>query len=148
MGEVNVETGTALIKNYQENVISLNVTPKTNTVMTTKHLYKIEAVLCEDQQNGPPFTQGTMIGICITPDDFASRNGIIIQSIDDFNWMREEDSTISQPAIIRANTPSNNGLTLLHNTNNDGTEYRLESVLFASFYTTAGAVLGTGSATF
>jgi len=145
--EFNAETSLVTAKNFQESVISLNVQPQVQTIMTTENKYKTEARLCADsQQEGPPFTQGTMLKICIVPDVFASAAGIMIESLDHFTWSRRDSGT-SQQAVIRANTVSNNGLTTLNNTNGDGTEYRLESVLFASFYASAGSVTGRGRAT-
>jgi len=144
--EFNAEKSLVTAKNFQESVISLNVQPQVQTVMTTENKYKAEARLCADQQEGPPFTQGTMLRICIVPDVFASAAGIMIESLDHFTWSRRDSGT-SQQAVIRANTVSNNGLTTLNNTNGDGTEYRLESVLFASFYASAGSVTGRGRAT-
>jgi len=130
------------IKNYQESVISLNVKALTETKMTSNHLYKVEAALCDDMT--PPFQQGESISICITPDIFASGAGIVISSIDEFTWIRD-DENISQQAIKSANTVSDNGLTAI--TSTSGTNYRFESMLFATFYATDGSATGKGSVT-
>jgi len=127
-------------RNYKESVISLKVKPNKVTKTSHDQMYKVKASLCDGKS--PPFKEGESISVCIEPDMSTSGAGTVISSVDKFTWTRDG---ISQQAIKGANTVSNDGLTAITNTN--GTGYRIESMLFASFYTSNGKASGTGSVT-
>merc|ERR1711957_1088747 len=129
----------------------MGVAPKAKTSDTAAQGYEVTAVLCgvDDGQaakNGGKFNQGSAIKVCISPDIQAINDGVIMGSVDEFNWAR--GATV-QPAIdtesLVKNTPAKDGLSLIDDA--DKQKIIVTTVLYAAFYATTGEVAASGAAT-
>jgi len=141
---------------------SIVVAPKSKTNTTSDIIYNVAAELCSAGGagvDGNAFNQGSVISVCVFPDVAAKADGIIMASVDTFEWVRivdlkddeinEENNDITQSAVATSNTPAN-ALTEVDVDNAaDGTDPKIKvsSVLFATFYATKGDVKASGSAT-
>jgi len=121
--------------------------------------YNVEAYLCDpsnleqlptvgdESSNNNVFQQGSLISVCVTPDADSKTDGIVMTSIDNFKWTRQQqdvgDPIIEQPAIEGGN-PASNLLTRL-NCESGWPICSFSSLLFADFYVNAGKVAGNGT---
>eukprot|EP00751_Fragilariopsis_kerguelensis_P030552 CAMPEP_0170909604 /NCGR_PEP_ID=MMETSP0735-20130129/2618_1 /TAXON_ID=186038 /ORGANISM="Fragilariopsis kerguelensis, Strain L26-C5" /LENGTH=373 /DNA_ID=CAMNT_0011306187 /DNA_START=50 /DNA_END=1169 /DNA_ORIENTATION=+ len=159
--------------NFQETIVTLTVTmdgsfditsfgvaPKDKTSDSAQQTYTVKAELCTagqaDKDSAGRFNQGAAILVCISPDAQALIDGVVMTSIDTFNWARSyvgdaaaiaaNGDTVpadtTQEAIISSNTVSTDGLTLIDTTNIQ--EFIVTSVLFAAFYEEVGSVKASG----
>jgi len=87
--------------------------------------------------------QGEVVTVCVQPEEDAINDGIKMRSIDSFTFTRDN---FSQVAIVnKAAAP--NLLTTYEPTQCRGYETCwFETILFANFYTSVGAVEGSGIA--
>lgn len=104
------------------------------------------------------FNQGALITVCVAPDDAAWLDGIRMDGITSFDWLRNDLSTtasqlptgkivpINQEAIF-GGEQSGNSLTSYISDCENGAHYCIfSSILFADFYISRGVVSGSGSA--
>jgi hypothetical protein len=136
----------------------INVAPKIKLEETANQVYFLEGFQCDTNNVALTGTalsdtrnQGSVIRVCVKPDDDAVTAGIKMRSIDEFTFTRditpvgagEED--VSQPAVIGYNLESENGLTVLSCSNGVDVCF-FETILFADFYIrAAGLVSGSGT---
>jgi len=71
--------------------------------------YDVNAYLCnpsfpETQLNGNLFSQGSLVSVCVTPTQAAIDEGVLMKSIDSFNWAK---GSIEQPAVTIGAAASN-----------------------------------------
>jgi len=165
--------------NFQETEVTLSVTmsggfditsfavaPKAKTSDAAAQTYQVNAKLCDDAQQAPKdgggkFNQGAAIRVCITPDDKAIVDGVVMTTVDSFKWTRtySDDAvtgavspTVQDAVVINegVSTLSNDGLSLYGDADKANAEQPqivITSVLFAKFYETDGTVSADGSAT-
>lgn len=115
-----------------------------------------------DVSNATYFNQGSLISVCVAPDDEAYSKNMRMDRISSFDWKRDDlnataaslplseriklPSPIFQQAIENG-APSANGLTSYNYLECFGAEYcHFSSILFADFYISRGVVYGDGSA--
>ena len=106
------------------------------------------------------FNQGALINVCVKVKDEFILQGILLNGLTSFSWVRSGGSTfdqdvggsgsggntITQPAIVASN-PAGNFLTSYNSAPCiDSTYCDFASVLFAQFYNTPGTVSGSGDA--
>ena len=164
---LHTKSATSVEVNFLETLVTLNVDltdgfqigsiavePRDRLVRTANQVYLVEAYRCTTaEEDGLPvkesdetaINQGTVVRVCVMPDEDARADGITMRSVDDFTWSRSFPNTVNQPAIVGRNVVARNDLTTLDC--NPGDLYcSFETILFAAFYTTAGAVAGSGVA--
>jgi hypothetical protein len=128
---------------------SISVEPRDRLVRTANQVYLVVGYRCDANNNAvgntDPINQGTVVKVCVEPDSEAIADGIKMRSIDDFTWTRSTPNVVNQPAIIGRNVVANNQLTTLDCLPGDAI-CTFDTILFAAFYTTPGAVLGSGVA--
>lgn len=130
---------------------SITVEPRDRLVRTANQVYLVIGYLCQPAPSVEPanlataINQGTVVRVCVKPDAEAEADGIKMRSIDDFTWTRTAPTVVNQPAITGRNTPAANQLTTLDCTPGS-LVCSFETILFAAFYTSPGAVLGSGVA--
>jgi hypothetical protein len=130
---------------------SITVEPRDRLVRTANQVYLVIGYLCQPAPSVDPanlataINQGTVVRVCVKPDAEAEADGIKMRSIDDFTWTRAAPTVVNQPAITGRNTPAANQLTTLDCTPGS-LVCSFETILFAAFYTSPGAVLGSGVA--
>lgn len=161
-------------------VDGITVAPKERSITTqAKNAYTLLAYLCDlssvlenvgrlnpvssSQQS---FNQGALVSVCVTPDTVGVTDGIFIDSIIDFFWIRYENGPDALapafPAFDDAGAASDtkqkavpldsneNGLSaLVYHSGPGGDNHfaAIQSILFADFYKSAGTVSGIGQAT-
>jgi hypothetical protein len=128
---------------------SIAVAPRDRLVRTANQVYLVIGYRCDAANDKVvidlAITQGTVVKVCVEPDAEATADGIKMRSIDDFTWSRNSPNTVNQPAIVGRNRVAANQLTTLVCTGGQQI-CSFETILFAAFYTTPGAVLGAGVA--
>ena len=159
---LHTKSATSVEVNFLETLVTLNVDltdgfqigsiavePRDKLVRTANQAYNVEGYRCDAENkrlsSTEPINQGTVVKVCVTPDTDAQADGIKMRSIDEFTWTRPSPTEINQPAIIGRNLPALNQLTTLVCTPGS-LVCSFETILFAGFYTTPGAVLGSGVA--
>eukprot|EP00534_Pseudo-nitzschia_fraudulenta_P008516 CAMPEP_0201149222 /NCGR_PEP_ID=MMETSP0851-20130426/10575_1 /ASSEMBLY_ACC=CAM_ASM_000631 /TAXON_ID=183588 /ORGANISM="Pseudo-nitzschia fraudulenta, Strain WWA7" /LENGTH=765 /DNA_ID=CAMNT_0047425587 /DNA_START=1226 /DNA_END=3520 /DNA_ORIENTATION=+ len=101
---------------------------------TRDKAYEVEAYLCDPNVpsvsiDGTTFNQGSVISVCVTPTVEALNDGLFLERINEFNWVR---GFIEQPAI-QNNIQAANSLTQFEC--EPGAIYcTFSSVLYADFY--------------
>jgi hypothetical protein len=128
------------------------VEPKIRLITTANQVYLIDGFQCDAEgvildaaALAATRNQGSVIKVCVQPDEEALGDGIFMRSVDSFNFIRSDVApVVSQPAITDG-AESNNGLTSLTCTRGD-TQCSFETILFAAFYTAVGTVGGEGVA--
>jgi len=88
------------------------VVAKELEVTTTEKDYGAEAYLCDPANplvslDGTTFTQGSVVKVCVKPDQASIDDGLFLNFIDSFSWVR---GAIEQPAVA-AGLQADNGLT-------------------------------------
>jgi len=161
--------------NFLENLITLTVelntdftvdnftvTPKDKIESTAVQTYNVDAKLCVGGYvaNGddpaavkadPPvetvYNQGSLITVCVYPDADAEADGLVMNNIDSYTWKRDGGTPdeIFQNAIGGGNADGN-GLTSFSGCTGEQVCV-FDTILFANFYATEGAVNGAGVAT-
>merc|ERR1712232_815337 len=144
-------------------VQAFDVAPKDKIESTATQTYNVDAKLCvgsgattADIIADPPvdtvYNQGSLITVCVYPDADAAADGIVMNNIDSYTWKRQDPDVdgVTPPEIyqnaIGGGAADGNGLTTFSNCNgNDVCVF--DSILFAQFYQTQGAVSGEGVAT-
>jgi hypothetical protein len=128
----------------------VNVAPKLKDINTANQVYLIDGYQCDffgAELTGAALSatrnQGSIIKVCVEPDQEAQRAGIKMRSIDSFTFTHLTFPAITQPAITGPNTASNNGLTVVTCTAGVDTCW-FETLLFAGFYGGPGVVGGAG----
>ena len=166
---LHTKSATSVEVNFLETLVTLNVDltdgfqigsiavePRDRLVRTANQVYLVEAYRCKTTEITVPglpdkedddtaINQGTVVRVCVMPDEDARADGIHMRSVDDFTWSRSFPNTVNQPAIVGRNVVARNDLTTL-NCNPGDLYCSFETILFAAFYTTAGAVAGSGVA--
>jgi hypothetical protein len=127
---------------------NVTVAPKNKLENTANQVYLLDGYQCNGDNAalaGNELTatrnQGSVIRVCVAPDEEALADGIFMRSLDAFNFTRDD---ITQPAVIGYNEVATNGLTRL-SCNNGDPVCSFETILFAAFYSTNGVVLGSGT---
>lgn len=108
------------------------------------------------------FNQGALISVCVAPDDAAWTDGIRMNGITKFDWIRNDLNTDEQTALtgalnslseikqsaIENGNKASNGLTSYKRDTCEGSQNfcTFASILFADFYISQGAVSGIGNA--
>jgi len=164
--------------NFQETEVTLSVTmsggfditsfavaPKAKTSDAAAQTYQVNAKLCDDAQQAPKdgggkFNQGAAIRVCITPDDKAIVDGVVMTTVDSFKWTRtySDDASGAVAPTVQDAVVINDGVSILSNdglslygdadkANAEQPQIVITSVLFAKFYETDGTVSADGSAT-
>jgi len=110
--------------------------------------YAVEAFLCNSLTGarlaaGSPFSQGSLPTACVRPNAEARDDGVTIDRIESFSW-KKVGTDIIQPAVVEGSI-DNNGLSE-YACAPDNTYCSVASMLFSSFFQTAGTVEGFGSA--
>jgi len=132
-------------------IADARVAPKNRVVETATRSYGVTGYLCEEKSGTPLGTQessailsqGSSITICVRPDDDAIEDGLLMKSIDSFEWTK---GLVVQEAI-ESGSASENNLTTFDPKACNGKEFcQLTSILFASFYGSEGQVSGSGVA--
>merc|ERR1719390_206458 len=144
-------------------VDSFDVAPKDKIESTAVQTYNVDAKLCVGSgadsnavKADPPvdtvYNQGSLITVCVYPDADATAEGIVMNNIDSYTWKRQDPDVngVTPPEIyqnaIGSGTADGNGLTTFTDCN--GSDVCVfDSILFAQFYATQGAVTGEGIAT-
>jgi len=142
------ETTTATEDNYTLVAwicdVSTTAASESYTATTNQVVYTYPAAL-----QYTAFEQGSLIPVCIRPDNLAYNEGIVMRHLNSFDWNRTAPvyGNVNQNAIKEApGVVADNRLT--YHGGCDGSHYCLfQSVLFADFYVTAGTVDGSGEAT-
>jgi hypothetical protein len=107
--------------------------------------YAPDSVTGEKQEDGDAFTQGSLVTVCVAPDDPTYEDNIVISALTSFDWYRDDPSVI-QPAIEQS-APASDLLTSYKEDDCDGAEWcTFSTLLFADFYVSPGAVYGLGNA--
>jgi hypothetical protein len=93
------------------------------------------------------FCQGGLISVCVAPDDSAYLDGLRMNGIDLFEWIRG-DGLVTQEAITYGE-PASNYLTSYHSGSClGGVDYcTFSTILYADFYASKSSATGAGSAT-
>ena len=164
---LHTKSATSVEVNFLETLVTLNVDltdgfeigsiavePRDRLVRTANQVYLVEAYRCkttetdnlpDEEDSDVAINQGTVVRVCVMPDADARADGIYMRSVDDFTWSRTFPNVVNQPAIVGRNVVARNDLTTL--VCDPGDLYcSFETILFAAFYTTAGAVAGSGVA--
>jgi hypothetical protein len=129
----------------------VSVAPKIKVINTANQVYLIDGYQCDaggveldEAALAATRNQGSVIKVCVEPDQEARDSGIFMRSIDSFTFIRSDvDPEINQPAITGPNTASNNGLTAVTCSRGD-LQCSFETILFAAFYASPGTVGGEG----
>ena len=134
---------------------SIAVEPKDRLVRTANQVYRVRAYQCGDgelelteAQKAGTRVQGSVIKVCVTPDADAQGDGIYMRSIDSFSFIRDIGSgnPVEQVAV-QNQAEALNLLTTYDNTVCTGSLVcHFSTILFANFYTSQGAVDGSGIA--
>mmetsp|Transcript_118455 Transcript_118455/g.177017 ORF Transcript_118455/g.177017 Transcript_118455/m.177017 type:complete len:380 (-) Transcript_118455:60-1199(-) len=153
--------------NFRETLITLNidltdgfeigeisVAARDQLIETANQVYEVEGYQCNFQN--VPLTpaqrlisrsQGSIIRVCVRPDQNARDQGVYMRRIESFTWARDFGGAIgsvTQEAIVDTR-PAANQLTILYC--ESGNEIcAFESILMAFFYRNSGSVQGTGVA--
>lgn len=133
---------------------NISVTPRDQLVQTANQAYQVEGFLCDfknrelsDSEKAAARNQGSLLRVCVRPDEEARGDSVFMRSIDNFTWQRDFGGAIgiqNQEAVVDRE-PALNGLTTLECVS--GSEVcAFESILFAAMFRTPGLVTGSGVA--
>jgi hypothetical protein len=113
-------------------------------------VYYVEGFLCDTSNNrivySTPLTQGTLVRVCVKPQDDALADGVYMRRVESFTFQREDQvgGAISQRAV-RDGQSANKALTeLVCIRGSDLCHF--DTLLNADFYFGAGTVTGFGEA--
>jgi hypothetical protein len=133
---------------------TINVTPKDELIRTANQAYEVEGYLCDinnielsTSDKSSVRNQGSILRVCVRPDEDARSQGVYMRYIESFTWQRDYGGVIGimyQPAIEEREAASNR-LTELFCVS--GAEVcAFETILFASMFRSPGMVAGSGVA--
>jgi hypothetical protein len=128
----------------------LNVTTGDRLDEEANQIYHAEGFLCDTGNNrvayGTPLTQGSLVRVCVKPEDDALADGVYMRRVEEFTFLREDSvgGAISQTAV-RDGTSANAGLTELVCIPGSELCY-FETLLNSDFYFGPGTVTGFGEA--
>eukprot|EP00751_Fragilariopsis_kerguelensis_P021369 CAMPEP_0170899864 /NCGR_PEP_ID=MMETSP0734-20130129/47039_1 /TAXON_ID=186038 /ORGANISM="Fragilariopsis kerguelensis, Strain L26-C5" /LENGTH=87 /DNA_ID=CAMNT_0011293169 /DNA_START=19 /DNA_END=279 /DNA_ORIENTATION=- len=79
-------------------ITDLLVAPKVKSSDSATQSYTVSATLCTDEQQAPTdndgkFNQGAAIRVCLSPDTQALQDGVVVTSVDTFQWTRNYSTT-------------------------------------------------------
>jgi hypothetical protein len=108
-----------------------------------------------DLIDGPEtFSQGDVITVCVEPDAIAKTDGVYMKEVERFEYVLLEEETLAETTTRQmAIDIENGGLrgAMFGLTNIDKClgeiACKIETILFATFYTRPGTVTGAGTAT-
>ena len=127
------------------------------TVMEATPLYTREVPVAITEYNVPgntnTFNQGALITVCVRPDGETYDEGLVMDEIIEFTWLRDPHplypdvaDPLMQPAIVN-NNPAGNFLTSYIASGCYGRGWcHFSTVLFADFYYNSGNATGFGTA--
>ena len=127
-------------------VADVSVAPKDQLLSTAAQAYTVQGYMCDFgtdtlADTSTALTQGSLITVCVKPNQDGIDDGIKMRSIDSFIWTRGATSQ----AAIATNTAASNSLTTYDSADCIGLNYcQFSSILFAEFYATSGLVSGSG----
>jgi len=154
-----------LSSGFSVDAVSVSPKDRVDDSMAVTETYKVRGYLCEvglsnraavtlDLETALP--QGSLITVCVQPDPDALRDGIVMKSIDSFEWIRQSvggsGSIRVRQTAIESGVASTNLLTdfdaqaCLGEEHGDNNYCQFSSILFADFYRSAGEVFGSGVA--
>mmetsp|Transcript_10462 Transcript_10462/g.19126 ORF Transcript_10462/g.19126 Transcript_10462/m.19126 type:complete len:636 (+) Transcript_10462:94-2001(+) len=145
--EVIVKFDAYLTDGFEIGTISAEA--KDRCERTAQQAYEVEGYFCRegDEANpvldAPVLNQGDFVGVCVRPIQDALDQGIRMRRLSEFTW-NLQGSNLEQKAIENAQ-PAANGLTEMYCTEGYAICH-FQSLLFASFFTGNGAVIGSGVA--
>jgi hypothetical protein len=133
---------------------TITVQAKDIAVRTASQAYQVEGYQCDlfneplsEAELASSRNQGSILRVCVRPDQTARDDGIYMKYIDSFAWQRDYGGVIGvviQPAVENREAASNR-LTNLYCTSGDEV-CAFESILFAAMFRTPGAITGNGIA--
>lgn len=133
---------------------TLNVEDKDKVVRTANQAYEVQGYQCNysneplnDLQLSQARQQGSLIRVCVRPEEEARQDGIYMRSIDQFVWERDYGGSIglvTQVAVENGQAAANQ-LTELDCTPGDEVCV-FDTILLALFYQLPGSVDGSGIA--
>lgn len=133
---------------------TISVTPRDQLVQTANQAYQVEGFLCDynnielsDAEKASARNQGSILRVCVRPDEEARKDEVYMRYIDSFTWERDYEGNIGLiiQAAVEEREAANNGLTELYCI--PGSEVcAFETILFAAMFRTPGAVNGAGIA--
>lgn len=133
---------------------NIDVQDKDKLVRTANQAYEVEGYQCDfsnqklsDVELSQSRQQGTLIRVCVRPEEEARTDGIFMRSIDQFVWERDYGGSVgvvTQVAVEDGEAAANQ-LTQLWCTPGDEV-CAFESVLLALFFRLPGSVEGAGIA--
>merc|ERR1712087_154999 len=119
-------------------------------IRTANQVYQVVGFLCDTSNNvlsnaelGRARNQGEVVRVCVEPEEVAQDDGIKMRSIDSFTFIRDD---FSQVAIVGGNEAPNLLTTYTPSLCRGYVTCWFETILFANFYTSVGAVEGSGVA--
>ena len=129
-------------------IADVSVAPKERLISTGSTTYTVNGYMCNPGTSTEfvpvtPLSQGSLITICIKPDQAGIDDGIKMRTIDLFQWSRD---LTTQTAVASGIAADNLLTTYDPATCASGDYCSFSSILFAAFYSTAGQVSGTGIA--
>lgn len=133
--------------NGEFSTTDIRVNPKERTSMSNTRTYTVEASLCDGYT--PPFQQGQVLSVCITLGPEAKNDGLVMLSVDEFFWKRDDGdgtNSVNQKAVFNP-SPLNTPYNLVSSVTYTPCEIKVSSILYAYFYSSDGNVIATGSAT-
>lgn len=157
--EVNfLETLVTLLVNLTDgfSIDDVTVQPKEKLLNTANDEYSLEGFQC-NQQNVPlsekelleARNQGSIIRICVRPDETARGDGVYMKSIVSFRFTRQFENPTQNPAVVQVavenEQEAGNHLTSLY-CEAGMLVCAFESILFAAFYRDPGMIQGSGTA--
>lgn len=131
-----------------------------------KDEYVLVAYLCDSSgvdvsdtlgvAGSTPFQQGSLVTVCVEPDAVAQADGIVMNGITDFSWLRSDVTPsvvqeaiflTTKPDLSTFGSPSLNGLTSYSDAGClQSPKCSFSSILFADFYQSVGQAGGSGNA--
>ena len=126
---------------------SIAVEPKDRVVRTANQAYQVVGFLCNPDNSVSTSTealnQGSVVRVCVEPETEAKNDGIKMRSIDSFSFSRD---TFTQQAIVGGSEAPNLLTTYDSGACRGSDTCAFETILFANFYSSVGAVNGAGVA--
>jgi hypothetical protein len=134
----------------------VTVEPREKLLNTANSEYSLEGFQC-DPQNAPlsqeelleARNQGSIIRICVRPDETARDDSVYMKSIVSFRFTREFENPTQNPPVVQVavenEQEAGNHLTSLY-CEAGMLVCAFESILFAAFYRDPGMIQGSGTA--
>ena len=158
IGDIHYNTTSSdnITDNADDDYFDANSTTPPRTI--SYDTYGVEAWLCEmelENRGGRKLpkvidlsegiTQGSVVTVCIAPDDLSYANGIVISNMVDFTWYRD-DLNVKQPSIEN-NMAYGDFMTIYEPGNCHMAEWcSFTTLLYAELFLNEGMLRGEGSA--